>query len=499
MKKRFALVTASVGSFAGAMLAWRFAAQRRSLPCPSWLPVILENPYMNTLAGAQVILDRIELAPGMKLLDAGCGPGRLTVPAAQRVGPTGAVVGLDIQPGMLARARQKVEALGLSNVRFIQAGIGDGKLESAAFDRALLITVLGEIPDRGAAFGEIFRALKPGGVLSVTEVLPDPHYQSRSAVRRLAAEAGFEEQRCFGNWLAFTLNFVKPEKTAPPKIAVPRWSGVSQTLLAPLYMRARESRRPDALLRDEKAIELVNRIDYDFSRFRGAGSGQIFAVQRMREIDRRVRTFLADHPRATVVDIGCGLDTRFDRVDDGQVTWYDLDLPEVIALRQQMLAESGRCRFVGCSALDFAWMDRIQHTAGQPLLFVAEGVFPYLEEQSLRRLVAGLCERFPGSELIFDSPPSVFVRFSRLNPILRATHTRLGWALAESTNVEQWRPGICLIDEWFYFDQPEPRLRWYRLLKWFTPISKSRIVQYRLGSAEGDSTHPGAAPVSAHI
>lgn len=199
------------------LLYWRFAARRQSLPCPPWLSWSLENPFVNSVAGAEKILDNIGLKPGMKVLDVGCGPGRLTIPAAERVGETGEVVALDIQAGMLQRVRQKVDAANLTNVRLLQGAAGAGHVECDQFDRALLVTVLGEIPDQKAALTEIFHALKPGGILSVTEVLPDPHYQTRGTVRRLAGEVGFEELSSLGNFPMFTLNLVKRyvERTTP--------------------------------------------------------------------------------------------------------------------------------------------------------------------------------------------------------------------------------------------------------------------------------------------
>ncbi len=146
----------------------------------------------------------------MKVLDVGCGPGRLTIPIAQQIGPQGEVVATDIQPGMLRRAQQKAQAAHLNNIRFLQAAAGEGKLGRSQYDRALLVTVLGEIPDREAALKEIFDALKPGGILSVTEVMFDPHYQRRGTVLRLASTVGFQEKKFFGNRLAFTLNLEKP-------------------------------------------------------------------------------------------------------------------------------------------------------------------------------------------------------------------------------------------------------------------------------------------------
>jgi SAM-dependent methyltransferase len=187
-------------------LVWRWA----SWPCPAWLVPLLENPYFEAVAGAKTLLGRAGIRPGMCVLDAGCGPGRLTVPAAALVGPSGRVVAVDIQQGMLATLRDRVEAKGLDNVELVLAGLGDGKVPANEFDVALLVTVLGEIPDKLAALREIHRSLRPGGVLSITEVLPDPHYQAVARVRTLVGEAGFRESSIFRGWLSYTLNASKP-------------------------------------------------------------------------------------------------------------------------------------------------------------------------------------------------------------------------------------------------------------------------------------------------
>ncbi len=192
-------------------IAWRFASRRRSLPCPTWLGWLVEfnNPFAEGIS-ARAIVRRLDLQPGMKVLDVGCGPGRLTIPIAAQIGPQGEVVAIDIQPGMLRRAREKAQAANLDNIRFLQVGAGEGKLGRSLFDRALLVTVLGEIPDRQAALKEILDALKPGGILAVTEIILDPHFQSRGTVLRLAGMVGFREKQFFGNRLAFTLNLEKP-------------------------------------------------------------------------------------------------------------------------------------------------------------------------------------------------------------------------------------------------------------------------------------------------
>jgi SAM-dependent methyltransferase len=205
----YAVLCMLVLAIAGA-IAWRFASRRHSLPCPAWLRWLVEfdSPFARTYR-SDVILQRASVETGMTVLDVGCGPGRLTIPAARLVGPTGEVVAVDIQAKMLRRAEEKAKAANLTNIRFLNVGAGEGKLGREIADRALLVTVLGEIPDREAALKEIFAALKPGGVLSLTEIMMDPHYQGRGTILKLAAPLGFREKAFFGNRLAFTLNLEK--------------------------------------------------------------------------------------------------------------------------------------------------------------------------------------------------------------------------------------------------------------------------------------------------
>ncbi|NWF70946.1 MAG: class I SAM-dependent methyltransferase [Chloroflexi bacterium] len=187
-----------------------YRRQRRNLPCPAKLSFLLENPLMNRVAGAERLLDRAGVQPGMRVLDVGCGPGRLTLPAARRVGAGGEVVALDIQPAMLQRVQKKLAAQGITQVRLLQAGAGEGKTDANSFDRAFLVTVLGEIPDKVAALREIYRALKPGGILSITEVFPDPDVQTPGEIRKLAQETNFVIASKIGTFPAFTMNLVKP-------------------------------------------------------------------------------------------------------------------------------------------------------------------------------------------------------------------------------------------------------------------------------------------------
>jgi ubiquinone/menaquinone biosynthesis C-methylase UbiE len=167
---------------------------------------LLENPYFQAVAGAELLLDRAGVGAGMAVLDAGCGPGRVTLPAARRVGPTGRVVAIDLQRRMLERLERRVARSGITNVHTVLGGLGEGRLAPNSFDVALLVTVLGEIHDPIAALEEIRGALRSGGVLSVTEVLPDPHYQTLAGVRRLARRVGLRELSVVTGPVGYTIN-----------------------------------------------------------------------------------------------------------------------------------------------------------------------------------------------------------------------------------------------------------------------------------------------------
>jgi ubiquinone/menaquinone biosynthesis C-methylase UbiE len=193
------------------VLGWSIVARRQAMPCPSWLGwlVELENPIARKFH-AENIIERLDLRPGMKVLDAGCGPGRLTIPLAKAVGAPGEVVAADLQDDMLRRTETRARAAGLTNITFLRLKLGEGTLGNDLFDRAVLVTVLGEIPDRRAALREIYGALKPGGILSITETIFDPHYRRRSAVLELVRAAGFIEKSFTGNLVGFTVNLERP-------------------------------------------------------------------------------------------------------------------------------------------------------------------------------------------------------------------------------------------------------------------------------------------------
>ncbi|MEU0336049.1 class I SAM-dependent methyltransferase [Streptomyces sp. NPDC006193] len=194
--------------------------------------------------------------------------------------------------------------------------------------------------------------------------------------------------------------------TEPPRLKVDL-SGVSESLLWNLYQRAAEARRPDAVLRDPKAVELVESIDYPFEeKFGKGGLGQWQALRVLR-FDQEVASFLADHPDGQVVALGEGLETQFWRVDNGRVRWLGVDVPDIVQLRGQILPDQApRQRSLGCSALSQEWMEQVDPAHG--LLLTAQGLLMYFQPGEVHELIATLARRFPGATLVFDGVPPWF-------------------------------------------------------------------------------------------
>ena len=188
-------------------------------------------------------------------------------------------------------------------------------------------------------------------------------------------------------------------------------TGVPETMLLTLHARAQYSQSHPHLLSDPQAIDMVARLDYDFSAARSDRAMAAGTAARTLLFDDLVRDFLAQHPGGTVVNIACGLDTRFHRVDDGQVRWYDLDLPSVIELRERLLGRIERVQMIAASAMDPGWPQQVEATG--EVLVIVEGLTMYLTVQYLRSLMGLIHDAFPGATALVEVMTPLFQRFGR--------------------------------------------------------------------------------------
>ncbi|MFI6365974.1 class I SAM-dependent methyltransferase [Nocardia sp. NPDC050630] len=204
---------------------------------------------------------------------------------------------------------------------------------------------------------------------------------------------------------------------------------IQETLLITLAGRARESVKRKPILVDPKAADIMAALDNPSKKLtRGAGPDP--SVLRTAIVDTWVREFLAAHPDGTVVEIGTGLNARFDRVDNGHVHWLDLDLPDTIALRRHFFTDTERRRMLVASVLDDSWYDTVSAQPG-PYCFVAEGVLVYLPEADVRRALDNLAARFPHATVILDYYSPGMLRFQNRAADKGAMDARWAWTGGE--------------------------------------------------------------------
>lgn len=242
--------------------------------------------------------------------------------------------------------------------------------------------------------------------------------------------------------------------SSEPKVDGATLTGVSETALLTLKVRASEARRPDAIIDDPMAIELVDAIDFDWAKF-GYSRRQDMALRAL-AFDDATRTYLVDHPAATVVALAEGLQTSFYRLtaggtdDDGdRFRWLTVDLPPIIELRTKLLPPSNRLTVCAQSALDYSWMDRVDSTDG--VFITAEGLLMYLQPAESLGLIAECARRFPGGRMMFDLPPSWFAMWARrgLRTSLRYRVPPMPFAMsaAEAANLVDVVPGIRAVHD----------------------------------------------------
>ncbi len=254
-------------------------------------------------------------------------------------------------------------------------------------------------------------------------------------------------------------------------------TGTQQTALVTLYGKALESRRADSILADRDADRAVRLIDYDFGSLRMRPRDQKSAAIRSKAYDGRVRQFLDAHPDSVVLHLGCGLDTRAYRVNPAPtVAWYDIDLPDIIALRQQLFPPRAGVHAVGASVTDPALLDAIPRD--KPVLVVAEGLTPYLRRADgvamLRRIVA----HFPCGEMLFDGYSRAGVWVLQRYPPVRASGAELDWSIDDPSDLERAVPGLVFDCEWWFADADDIR-RHYSPLYWRIMQALFRVTSVR--------------------
>ncbi|MFO0946540.1 MAG: class I SAM-dependent methyltransferase [Planctomycetota bacterium] len=251
---------------------------------------------------------------------------------------------------------------------------------------------------------------------------------------------------------------------------------VQETLLIPLWARAAEARRAtefgvQPILRDPRAEEIVAGIDYPFEEFeKHTKITRTVACVLATIFDAWVRRFLSEHPNGTVVEVGAGLDTRFERLDNGHVHWFDLDLPDAMEVRRQFFRESPRRTFLAGSVLEPDWIERVKATRAPAYLFLAEAVLLYFREEDVRQLFTMIADHFPGSLFAFDSC-CVWARDNSRNfEAVKLTGAEFRWGIDEIRTVESWDPRFQVLEVDSVLNHFRDRFPWIlRVLTYLFP------------------------------
>jgi len=275
-------------------------------------------------------------------------------------------------------------------------------------------------------------------------------------------------------------------------------SDVSSTMLITLYARANESVSPDPIIEDPKAVEMIevikkaiigsdNPIHKKILRNTYNKKLAVTMALRCRRFDRYVLDFLSEYPKGTVINLGCGLDTRFCRIDNGSVIWFDIDFPEVIELRKQFMEENSRHIFIGNSILSPDWISKVK--TGGPYLILAEGVFMYLTESDVKELLNRIRLDLGNAEMVCEVTNRYWV--DKMNgPWMKWKFRRqLGmtggavftFGIPDSRYLERWSEKYEFLDEWTYFDDREKKLGWFNLFSSVMILRKAQwTVHYRI-------------------
>ena len=257
-------------------------------------------------------------------------------------------------------------------------------------------------------------------------------------------------------------------------------SPLQQTLFLPLWARAMETQKETPLLIDNKAAEIIESVNFDFSTLNnGLQEINIISwISRCRKYDEIINRFIIENPNGTIVNIGCGMDTYYERAINSSVQWFELDLPEVIELKRNFFEETENRKFISESFLNTKWFEQV--IPKEKVLFISAGVFCYFEESTIKDFLIKIADYFPSAELLFDVTSSQGVKAA--NEVI--TKAGLGrnaimkWALKNKEVILQWDNRLKLLGVYYTFKQKNLNLSFRNRI--IGAISDSLNIQYIL-------------------
>jgi O-methyltransferase involved in polyketide biosynthesis len=223
---------------------------------------------------------------------------------------------------------------------------------------------------------------------------------------------------------------------------------IADTLYIPLLMKCNETRRKAPFFSDPFACDIVNKVDYDFSKYENAVRSSVGVAIRAKYFDQLTEDFIQKHKNPIVVNVGCGLDTRYERLGPeitGSAVFYELDIPEAMELRERFLHASENDIYLKGSIFEIDWMDQLKNKHPRAaFLFIAEGVFMYFGKEQVKGVFVNLSERFPNSNILFDVTSSWMCKNSHRHDTVKHTSAPFQLALDDDKEIETWAKNLKL-------------------------------------------------------
>lgn len=221
--------------------------------------------------------------------------------------------------------------------------------------------------------------------------------------------------------------------------------GVPETMLQTLYARAKESLKENHCIYDEKAVEMVSQLDYDFSLADKDTAMSSGVIARTILLDKMVEEFLESHEDTTVVNLACGLDTRCYRMEGKYKNWYNLDLPETMNIRKRFLKETDRIHQIAGSAMDKRWTDAVE-PAGKNVLIIIEGLTMYLSRKDVQSIFKAAVE-LKGEVTIFVETMSPWIVKHFKEKSIEGSAAKFTWGVKNGRELQKIIPGYVSVKD----------------------------------------------------
>ena len=215
-------------------------------------------------------------------------------------------------------------------------------------------------------------------------------------------------------------------------------SGVNETMLVPVYARALESQKKNPAFYDETAIRVINSLDYDFKKHGKSKMNMWGCAARTIIFDREVSTYIQAHPNCSIINMACGLDDRFRRVDNGVIEWYNIDFQTVMDIREKIIPANSRVFDLSLSVLDFTWIEEIKNK--ENVLVIAEGLLMYLKEEDVKVLFEKISASFEHCSLLLELMSSWMVENQKIHDTIKKTTAQFVWGIKETRDFKKLCP-----------------------------------------------------------